>query len=110
MNKLLRTTISKLYDPVSAVVEKLVYGHMLNNTMKNKAIKNKTDAKEQQQDNDEQYDTVPKIKFMHKGICIKELRLIGNLNSVNIKMTMANLTQHTEMQTKVTYSFKSKIY
>ena len=66
-------------------------------------------AKEQQQD-DEQYDTVPKIKLVYEGTRVKEFRLTGNLNGANTKMIMANITPHTEMRTKVIYSFKSEIH
>ena len=45
-------------------------------------------AKEQQQD-DEWYDTVAKIKLLHKGKRVKEFRVTGNLNNSNTKMIMA---------------------
>ena len=67
-------------------------------------------AKEQQQDDNERYDTVAKIKLVRKGERVKEFRVTGNLNNLNTKMIMANITLHTEMGVKVIYSFKSVIY
>ena len=69
-----------------------------------------TAVKEQQQDDDERYDTVAKIKLVRKGKRVKEFRVTGNLNNLNTKMIMANITLHTEMGVKVIYSFKSVIY
>ena len=65
-------------------------------------------ATEQQQDNDEQYDTVPKIKLVYERKRVKEFR-VTNLNGPNTKIIMDNITPHTEMRTKVIYSFKSVI-
>ena len=68
-------------------------------------------AKEQQQDDDdERYDTVAKIKLLHEGRRVKGFRLTGNLNNLNTKMIMINITPHIEMRVKVIYSFKSVIY
>ena len=36
--------------------------------------------------------------------------MTDNINGVNTKMTMANLTPHIEMLTKVIHSFKSEIH
>ena len=72
--------------------------------------KGPTAAKEQQQDDDERYDTVAKIKLVRKGKRVKESRVTGNLNNLNTKMIMANITLHIEMGVKVIYSFKSVIY
>ena len=70
-----------------------------------------TAAKEQQQDDDdERYDTVAKIKLVRKGKRVKEFRVTGNLNNLNTKMIMANITLQIEMGVKVIYSFKSVIY
>ena len=63
-------------------------------------------AKEQQQDDDERYDTVAKIKLVYEWICVKKIRVNGNLNNSNTKMIMANISPHVEMRTKVIYSFK----
>ena len=38
--------------------------------------KKKTEAKEQHQDDYEQYDTVPKIKLVYDGICVKNSGLV----------------------------------
>ena len=67
-------------------------------------------AKEQQQDDNEQYDTVAKLKLKYEGKRVKEFRVTGNLNKSNPKMIMANITPHIEMQTNVVYSFKSEIH
>ena len=66
--------------------------------------KGPTAAKEQQQDDDERYDTVAKIKLVRKGKRVKESRVTGNLNNLNTKMIMANITLHIEMGVKVIYS------
>ena len=66
--------------------------------------------KEQQQDDNEQCDTVAKIKLVYEGKRVKEFRVTGNLNKSNTKMIMANITPHIEMRTKVIYSFKSEIH
>ena len=47
---------------------------------------------------------------MRKGKRVKESRVTGNLNNLNTKMIMANITLHIEMGVKVIYSFKSVIY
>ena len=67
-------------------------------------------AKEQLQDYDEQYDTVPKIKLVYDGRRAKEFRVTRNSNGPNTKIIMANITPHIEMRTKVIYSFKSEIH
>ena len=41
---------------------------------------------------------------------MKEFRVAGNLKNPNTKMIMTNTTPHTEMRTKVIYSFKSEIH
>ena len=50
------------------------------------------------------------MKPVNEEILIKEFRTTSNLNGVNTKIIMTNLTQHIEMWTKVIYSFKSEIY
>ena len=67
-------------------------------------------AKEQQEDDDEQYDTVAKIKLVYKGKRVKEFRVTGNIHNSNKKMIMTNITPHIEMRTKVIYSLKSEIH
>ena len=61
------------------------------------------EATEQQQDGDEQYDMVPKIKLVYERKRVKEFRETGNLNSTNTKMIMANITPHIEKKAKVIY-------
>ena len=86
------------------------------------------EAKEQQQDDDyEQYDIVPKMKLVYEGISTKQFmmagnfngvntrmagnfngvntRMAGNLNGVNTRTIIANLTRQIEMREKVSYSF-----
>ena len=89
-DKFQRNTISKLYNAVTATVvhtrdalrkklqsvrdtayllhqknkEKLEYGQTLKDTLKNEA----EEVKKQQQDNGEEYDTVPKIKLVYEEI------------------------------------------
>ena len=41
---------------------------------------------------------------------MKEFRVTGNLNNPNTRMIMANITSHTEMRTKVIYSFKLEVH
>ena len=68
-------------------------------------------AKEQQQDDDDgQHEAVAKIKLVYEGKRVKEFRVTGNLNKANARMIVANITLHTEMRTKVIYSFKSEIH
>ena len=67
-------------------------------------------VKEQQQDDDERYDIAAKIKLVYEGKRLKEFRVTGSLNNSNTKIIMANITPHTEMRTKVIYSFKSEIH
>lgn len=67
------------------------------------------EAKEQQQDDDyEQHDIVPKMKLVYEGISTKQFRMAGNFNGVNTRMIIANLTRHTEMREKVSYSFNQR--
>ena len=68
------------------------------------------EAEEEQQQNDEQYDTVLKIKLVYEGKRVKEFGVTGNLNTPNTKMIMNNITPHTEMRVKVIYSFKAEIH
>ena len=84
------------------------YGHTLKDTVDNKVEYKETDAKEQHQDDDKQYDMVPETKLVPKGICVKDFQMIRNLNGVNTKMIMANLTLHIDIRTKAIYSFKSE--
>ena len=67
-------------------------------------------AKEQQQDDEDRYDIVAKLKLVYEGKRVKEFRVTGNLNNPNTKTIMANITPHSEMRTKVIYSFKSEIH
>lgn len=60
-----------------------------------------------QQQYDEQYDIVPKIKLVYEGKRVKEFRVTGNLNYDNTKMIMYNITPHIEMREKVIHSSKS---
>ena len=69
------------------------------------------EAKEQQQnDGDERYGTVAKIKLVHEGKRVKTFRVTRNLNRLNTKMIIANITPRIEMRGKVIYSFKSVTY
>ena len=67
-------------------------------------------AKEQQQGNNGQYDTVPKIKLVYEGKRSKKFRVTRNLNGPSTKTIMAKIIPHIEMRTKVIYSFKSEIH
>ena len=78
------------------------------------------EAKEQQQDDDyEQYDIVPKMKLVYEGISTKQFRMAGNFNGVNTRTAgnfngvntrtiIANLTRQIEMREKVSYSFNQR--
>ena len=69
------------------------------------------EAMEQQQnDSDERYGTVGKIKLVHEGKRVKIFRVTRNSNRLNTKMIMANVTPCIEMRGKVIYSFKSVTY
>ena len=79
------------------------YEETLKDTMETEA---EEEAKEQQQDDDyEQYDIVPKMKLVYEGI---RCRMAGNFNGVNTRMIIANLTRHIEMREKVSYSFNQR--
>ena len=67
-------------------------------------------AKEQQHDDQGQCDAVTKIKLVYQGKRVKEFRVTGNLNGVNTKMIMDNITPHIKMRAKVIYSFKSETH
>ena len=67
-------------------------------------------ATEQQHDDQGQYDAVTKIKLVYQGKRVKEFRVTGNLNGVNTKMIMDNITPHIKMRAKVIYSFKSETH
>ena len=58
-------------------------------------------AKEQQHDDQGQYDAVTKIKLVYQGKRAKEFRVTGNLNGVNTKMIMDNITPHIKMRAKI---------
>ena len=73
------------------------------------AAKEEEGAKEQQ-DVDERYDTVTKIKLVYEGKRVKEFRVTGNLNRPNTRIIIDNITPHIEIRVKVIYSFKSVIY
>ena len=57
-------------------------------------------SKVQQQSDVRQYDMVPKIKLVSKGIRTKK----WDLNGVNTRMIMANCTPQFEMKIKVIHS------
>ena len=60
------------------------YEETLKDTMETEA---EEEAKEQQQDDDyEQYDIVPKMKLVYEGISRKQFRMGGNFNGVNTRM------------------------
>ena len=65
---------------------------------------------EEQQQDDEEYDTVPEINLLHEARRVKEFRVTGNLNCPNARMIMDNITSHIEMRVKVIYSFKAEIH
>ena len=44
------------------------------------------EAKEQQKDDDEQYDTVQAIKLVYEGTYVKEFSVTGNLHNANTKI------------------------
>lgn len=123
-----RNAISKLYNavsaPVTAIRDALVerfesvpetasflYNRMPDNIgyerEKLKGIvkkeANKESKEKQQNDYDEKYGTVPKIKLVNKGKCVKGFIVIGNL-------IMIKITLHIEMRTNVIYFFKSEIH
>ena len=51
-----------------------------------------------------------KTKLVYEGKRVKEFRVTGNLNGLNTKMIMANITPYIDMRAKVIYSFKSEIH
>ena len=51
--------------------------------------------KDNKQDDDEQYDTVPITKLLFGGKRVKEFRVTGNLNGVNTRNIMAYSNYHT---------------
>ena len=67
-------------------------------------------AKELQQDDNERYDIVVKIKLVYVEKRVKKFRVTGNLNNSNTKIIIANIKSHTGVRTKVIYSFKSEIH
>ena len=123
--------ISKLYNAVSALVAatryalaerlqsvrkslSLLYNRMMDNIgygrkrLKDIVEKEAEEEEAQEQDDDdddEQYDTTPKIKLVYEGKRIKKFRVTRNLNGVNTRMIMANITPHIETRTKLIYSF-----
>ena len=124
MNTFLRNTISELYDALAErlqcirdttyllsqnIKEKLGYRQTLKDNEVNEADKELTEATDQQQDDDKQYDTVLKIKSVYEWIHVKEFKVEGSLNVVNARMIIANLTPHTGIRTRAIYSFKSEI-
>ena len=123
----MRNQLAKLYNAVSAPVAatrdalterlqsvrettSLLYNKMMENMeyglQSLKDIVEKEAEEEQQQDN-EQCDTVAKIKLVYEGKRMKDFRVTGNLNTPNTKMIMVNIT---EMRVKVIYSFKAEIH
>ena len=79
-------------------------------TSSSKEEEDKEAKEQQQQDDDEHFDTVAKIKLVHEGKRAKIFRVTGNLNTLNTKMIMANITPHIQMRVRVIYSFESVIY
>ena len=65
----------------------------------------KKEAEEEQQQVDEQYNTVSKIKLVYLGKLAKGFTVTGNLNIPNTKMILDNITPHIEMRVKVICSF-----
>ena len=115
-----RNAISKLHNAVSAPVAatrdalaerlqsvretaSLLFNRMMENMeygwQRLKGIVEK-EAQEEQQQDDEEYDTVPEINVVHEGRRAKEFRVTVNLNNANTSMIMDNITLHTEMRTK----------
>ena len=72
--------------------------------------KDQDDDDDDDDDDDERYDTIAKIKLVYEGKRVKGFRVTGNLNNVNTRMIMDNITPHTEMRTKVIFSFKAEIH
>ena len=125
--------ISKLYNAVSALVAatryalaerlqsvrktlSLLYNRMMDNIgygrkrLKDIVEKEAEEEEAQEQDDDdddddddEQYDTTPKIKLVYEGKRIKKFRVTRNLNGVNTRMIMANITPHIETRTKLIF-------
>ena len=52
---------------------------------------------EPQQVDDEQYVSVPKIKWVYEGTRVKGFSVNGNLNGVNTRMIMTNLISHWDL-------------
>ena len=130
MTRWVRNAVSKLYNAISAPVAatrdalaerlqsvretaSLLFNRMMENMeygwQRLKYIVEK-EAQEEQQQHDEEYDTVPEINLVHEGRRAKEFRVTVNLNNANTSMIMDNITSHTEMRTKVIYSFKAEIH
>ena len=135
MTSWMRNTISKLYNAVSApaaatrdtLAERLqsvretaslLYNKMIDNIgYGRERLKNivEKEAREEgkgemQQQDEEEYDTVPEINLVHEGRRMKEFRVNGNLNNANTRMIMDNITPHIEMRVKVIYSFNAEIH
>ena len=53
---------------------------------------------------------VPRIKLVHQGKRVIEVKVTGNLNGANTKMIMDNIIPHVKTSTKMIYSFKSEIH
>ena len=70
----------------------------------------KKEQQQQHQQYDEEYDTAPEINLVDKGRRVKEFRVTGNLNNINKRMVMDNITPHIEMRVKVIYSFKADFH
>ena len=102
-----RKTASLLYN---TIMENMEYGQgILKDAVEKEAEGGQQQepaaTKEQQQD-----DAVPKINLGYKGRRVKEFRVSGNLNNVNTRMIIDNITLHIEMRVKVIYSFKAEIH
>lgn len=63
---------------ISKYQRKLGYGQTLKDNEVNEADKELTEATDQQQDDDEQYDTVLKIKSVYKWTHVKEFKVEGS--------------------------------
>ena len=131
----MRNTISKLYNAVSApaaatrdtlaerlqsvretasllynkIMDNIGYGRERLKNIVEKEAREEGKGEVQQQD-EEEYDTVPEINLVHEGRRMKEFRVNGNLNNANTRMIMDNITPHIEMRVKVIYSFNAEMH
>ena len=101
-----RETASLLYNKM---MDNIGYGRERLKNIVEKEAREEGKGEVQQQD-EEEYDTVPEINLVHKGRRMKEFRVNGNLNNANTRMIMDNITPHIEMRVKVIYSFNAEIH